>query len=119
MSDEVSWQVELELDPGQRDAFRALTEEMVETARGEAGTLIYERFISRDGEVVWVYERYADSSAAVAHLQTFTRLFGERFAGLIRRKRFTVFGSPTEELKVILDEFGATYVARFAGFSRV
>ena len=92
---------------------------MVEATRGEAGTLIYERFISRDGEAVWVYERYADSTAAVAHLQTFTRLFGERFAGLIRRKRFTVFGSPTEELKVILDEFGATYVARFAGFSRV
>ena len=118
MSAEVSWQVELELKPGQRDHFLALTEEMVEASRCEAGALIYERFVSEDGEAVWVYERYADSAAAVAHLKMFAEQFGERFTGMVSRKRFTVFGSPSDELRNILDGFNATYLARLAGFAR-
>ena len=117
MSAEISWQVELEVKLGQRGLFLALTEEMVEVTRGEAGTLIYERFVSEDGEAIWVYERYADSAAAVAHLRMFAEKFGERFASMVTRKRFTVFGSPSDELRSILDRFDATYLARFAGFS--
>ncbi len=118
MSAEISWQVELEVKPGQRDLFLALTEEMVEITRGEAGALIYERFVSEDSEAIWVYERYADSAAAVAHLRIFSEQFGERFANIVTRKRFTVFGSASDELRSILDEFDATYLARFAGFVR-
>ena len=117
MSDEVSWQVELELKPGPLRPFRALTEEMVDVTRGEAGALIYERFISEDGKTIWAYERYADSAAAVAHLRTFAKQFGERFTSMVIRKRFTVFGSPSDELRSILEGFDATYLARFAGFS--
>ncbi len=118
MSAEVSWQVELELKPGQRDLFLALTEEMVEVTRDEAGALIYERFISEDGESIWIYERYSDSAAAIAHLRMFAAKFGERFASMVTRERFTVFGSPSDELRSILDRFDATYLARFAGFAR-
>ena len=39
MSDEVSWQVELELKPGRLGPFRGLTEEMVDATRGEAGAV--------------------------------------------------------------------------------
>ena len=118
MSDEVSWQVELELKPGHREPFRALTKEMVNVARGEAGALIYERFISEDGKTIWVYERYADSAAAVAHLRAFAEQFGDRFTSMVTRKRFTVFGSQSDELRSVLDGFDATYLARLAGFSR-
>ncbi len=118
MSDEVSWQVELELKPGHHEPFRALTEEMVDATRGEAGALIYERFISEDGKTVWVYERYADSAAAVAHLRAFAEQFGDRFTSMVTRKRFTVFGSQSDELRSVLDGFDATYLARLAGFSR-
>jgi hypothetical protein len=48
----------------------------------------------------------------------FAEQFGERFANLITRKRFTVFGSPSDELRSILDGFDAMYLARFAGFAR-
>jgi hypothetical protein len=43
--------------------------------------------------VVHVYERYVDSAAAVAHLRTFGRKFGGRFAGMVDRTRFTVYGT--------------------------
>lgn len=118
MSKHISWHVELQLKPGQLDAFRALTGEMVEATKSEVGALIYERFISDDSHYVHVFERYLDSSAAVAHLLRFGKMYGDKFAKMVDRKRFTVLGTPTRELKEILDPLGATYVAPLAGFSR-
>ena len=118
MGDQVSWLVELAVKPGELDNFRALTGEMVEFARGEPGVLSYERFVSEDGKVVHVYERYSNSAAAVAHLRTFGNKFGGRFVGMVDRKRFTVFGTPSDELRGVLDGYGATYLGPFGGFSR-
>ena len=75
MGEPVAWHVELALKPGAFEDFRALTGEMVEATRGEPGVLSYERFISADGQVVHVYEWYADSAAAVAHLPGFSVRF--------------------------------------------
>src|SRR5690242_3186913 len=116
LNDQISWQVELTVKPGELENFRALTREMVEFTHAESGVLIYERFISADGKTVYVYERYADSASAVAHLQTFHQKFGFRFSSLVERRRFTVFGSPSQALKEILDGFGATYFAFLDGF---
>jgi quinol monooxygenase YgiN len=69
MGDQISWHVELAVKPGQIENFQALTGEMVESTRDEPGVLDYERFVSDDGKFVHVYERYADSAAAVAHLR--------------------------------------------------
>ena len=55
MGDQVAWQVELAVKPGALNNFRALTEEMVESTRGEPGVLCYERFVSADGTVVHIY----------------------------------------------------------------
>ena len=119
MRSEVSWQVELTVKPGEFDKFRTLTREMMETTKGESGVLIYERFVSEDSKVVYVYERYVDSAAAAEHLVAFGKLYGERFKSMVDRKRFTVFGAPSDELKRILDGFGATYFGPFEGFSLV
>ena len=119
MSNPISWHVELQVKPGQLNDLRALTGQMVESTRTEPGALIYERYISDDHKIVHVFERYVDSNAAVAHLTAFGKMYGERFAKLVDRKRFTVFGTPTVELKEILDPLGATYVAAVAGFSRI
>ncbi len=110
MSAEVSWLVKLMIKPGQFDNFRALSREMVESSRLEAGILRYERFVSEDTVLVYAYERYVDSAAALAHLRTFEKLFSSRFLRMVDRKRFTVFGVPTDELKTVLDKFGATYL---------
>ena len=119
MGGEISWQVELAIRPGELDNLRTLTSEMVESTKGERGVLIYERFVSEDGKVVYVYERYADSAAAVAHLLVFAAIYGERFAKLVDRRRFMVFGTPSDALKWILDRFSATYLRPVDGFSLV
>jgi quinol monooxygenase YgiN len=119
MNNHISWHVELQVKPGQLNALRTLTDEMVETTRTEPGALIYERYISDDQQTVHVIERYVHSDAAVAHLVAFGKMYGARFAQLVDRKRFTVFGTPSAELKEILDPLGATYVAALAGFSHI
>ena len=117
MGNQVSWLVELAVKPGQLDNFQALTGEMVESSSGESGVLSYQRFVSEDGKIVYAYERYADSVAALAHLQTFEKTFGGRFNVTVDRRRFTVFGNPTDELRRALDRFGATYLRPFGDFA--
>ena len=119
MSEHISWHVELQVKPGQLDALRTLTNEMVEATKNEPGALIYERYVSDDRQTVHVFERYVDPNAAVAHLTAFGRTYGEKFSRMIDRKRFTVFGTPTVELREVLDPLGATYATAFAGFSRI
>jgi quinol monooxygenase YgiN len=116
MSDEISWRVELAIKRGQVDNFRKLTGEMVSSTRSEPGVLTYQRFVSQDGKVVHVYERYADSVAALAHLRTFVEQFSGRFSRMVERKHFTVYGIPSEELRNVLDGFGAVYFSPFGHF---
>ena len=119
MNDHISWHVELQVKPDALDALRVLTREMVESTKDEPGTLMYERYISDDLQTVHIFERYVDPSAAVVHLTAFREMYGERFGKMVDRKQFTVFGTPTDALKEILDPLGATYAAALAGFSRV
>ena len=113
---QVSWWVELAVRPGCLDAFETLTGEMVASTRVERGVLAYQRFISDDRQTIHVYERYENSDAAMAHLVKFAAAFGERYASLVERKRFVVFGALSNELRALLDEYGATYHRPFGPF---
>jgi hypothetical protein len=53
----------------------------------------------------------------VAHLQTFGQKFGERFLRMVERTRFTVYGTPSDELRGVLDGFGASFLAPFDDFA--
>lgn len=117
MNRQISWYVELLVKAGALDRFRQLTEHMVESARLEPGTLIYERSISEDWQSVHVYERYEDSTAALAHLKAFQSAYAAQFATMVERVRFVVFGTPSEELRALLRTFGASFVSPLAGFS--
>jgi quinol monooxygenase YgiN len=113
---QISWWVELIVRSGCLDQFETLTAEMVVATRTESGVLAYQRFISEDRQTVYVHERYKDSDAAVTHLVKFVATFGERYGRLIERKRFLVFGNPSDQLRAILDKYGATYHRPFGPF---
>jgi quinol monooxygenase YgiN len=117
MREQISWWVELAIKPGQLGNFQSLTGEMVEAAQAEQGVLSYQRFISDDSQVVHVYERYVNSSAALAHLRRFIEVFSDRFASMANRRRFTVLGNPSDELKLVLDQYGAIYCGPFGPFN--
>src|SRR5215467_3482650 len=113
---QISWWVELVVQPGCLDEFETLTGEMVASTRAESGVLAYQRFISEDRKAVYVYECYKDSDAAVAHLVKFAATFGERYGSLVTRKRFVVLGDPNDALRTLLDRYGATYYQSFGAF---
>jgi quinol monooxygenase YgiN len=114
---QVSWFVELAVKPGQLANFESMTGEMVASARDEVGVLTYQRFVSNDQQSVIVYERYTDSGSAVAHLQKFVAIFGKRYASVVDRKNFMVFGNPSGELGALLDSYGPRYFGSFGPFA--
>ncbi len=76
------------------------------------------RFVSEDGGACHIYERYADSAATMAHLNTFGSRFAERFLACVEPTGFYVYGAPSDEVRSVLDGFGATYLGGFGGFAR-
>ena len=118
MSDTVSWNLQMSVRDGQLGDARELMPEMVESTRGEPGTLGYEWFLDADGTVCHVYERYADSDAAMVHLGTFGAKFAERTFQCFEVTALYVYGEPSDEVKAALDGLGAVYLGTFGGFSR-
>jgi quinol monooxygenase YgiN len=116
MNNRVSWVLEVAVKPGALGTFRALMEEMVESTRAEPGALDYEWFVTDDGRVVHLYERYADSTAVLTHLGTFGEQFAGRFLDLVDPARFTVMGAPSDEVKAALSGFGPVYLKPFGGW---
>jgi quinol monooxygenase YgiN len=117
MDGAVSWVVEGTIKPGQREPFRALMEEMAAATRADPGALIYEWFVNDGGDAACLYERYADSAAALAHVALFAA-FAERFGAALDVTRFTVMGSPSDEVRAALSDDPPTYLRPLGGFAR-
>ncbi len=118
MSNTVSWMVELAVKPGQLDAFRALMEEMVAHAQTEPDTITYEWFVSDDGGTMHIYERYADSAAALKSSNAFGEHFAERFTAAVNPTGFSVYGNPNDALREAQGGVGAQFLEPFGGFAR-
>ena len=119
MSDVVSWVVEAAIKPGELDNFKTLADELVQATRAnEPKTLGYEYFLSEDNGSCHIYERYADSAAAMVHLKTFGERFAQRFLAATDITRLTVYGSANEEVRNVLGGFGASFMSQLNGFAR-
>jgi quinol monooxygenase YgiN len=118
MNGHVSWVFEVAVKPGKIDALQTLMEELVESTRAEPGALAYEWFASDDGGVVLLYERYADSAAALTHSEAFNAKFAERFTDLVEPMRFTMLGTLSDEVKATLSRSGRVFLQPFGGFMR-
>lgn len=116
---QVSWLLELELDPARAGEFTALLREMVTaTQTNEPGTLDYEWSAEPDGRTGYIFERYTDSDAVLVHLNTFGARYAERFLTLAKPTRCTVFGTPDERVRKALAGLKPEYAAPLGGFSR-
>jgi quinol monooxygenase YgiN len=119
MTNEVSWMLELSLQPGREKDFRALMNEMVEATRAsEPGTLNYEWSLSADGATGHIYERYTDSAAVMIHAAAFGGKFAGRFLEILQPTRMVVYGTPSQEVKDALADFAPVYMQPVGGFSR-
>lgn len=118
MPDTVSWHLQLSVRDGRLDDARNLMSEMVASTREEPGTLGYEWFLSGDGKVCHLHERYADSDAALVHIGNFGSKFAERFLTCFETLSLAVYGEPSAQVRAALDGYGAFYLTWLGGFSR-
>jgi quinol monooxygenase YgiN len=119
MKSDVYWMLELEVQAGREDDFRALMAEMVSaTQANEPGTVNYEWSTSADGSRCHIYERYVDSAAVMTHLGTFGERYAARFLEVLKPLRFVVYGSPDAAVRSALAGFDPVYMEAVGGFSR-
>ena len=119
MSEYVAWLFELEVKKGREEELRALMKEMVDaTQANEPGTLMYEWNFSADGRMLYLYERYAGSAAALTHMGTFGSKFAPRFFDILDPRRFTLFGTPNETVREGLASAHPEIVTQLGGFNR-
>jgi quinol monooxygenase YgiN len=117
MSDQISWVLEVAIQPGQLENFRAVARDLIAVTQSEPGTLAYEWNLNDDQTACHIFESYRDSAALVAHVQSFGH-FAERFLQACRPVRFDVYGSPNEEARAVLADFKPAYYSHLGGFTR-
>jgi quinol monooxygenase YgiN len=119
MNSHVCWMLEMQVREGRGDDFRALMAEMASaTEANEPGTLDYEWSLSADGRTCHLWERYADSAAALVHGAAFGTRYAARFLDVLAPTRLTLYGSPSDEVKAALAPFNPVVMQPAAGFSR-
>lgn len=119
MNTHVCWMLELQVREGREADFRALMAEMASaTEANEPGTLDYEWSLSADGRTCHLWERYADSAAALVHGAAFGSRYAPRFLDVLSPTRLTLYGSPSDEVKAALAPFNPVLMQPAAGFSR-
>ncbi len=119
MNQQVAWILQLSIKEGQYDNMIALMDQMVAaTQANEPGTLSYKWSVSEDKTVCHLYERYADSAAAMVHMGSFGSKFMKRFFSLMRPTGIFVYGSPNDELQGALAGLKPLYMGSIGGFTR-
>lgn len=116
-SEQVYWVLTVSVD--EMDKFKPIVQQLVTATEKEPGALEYEYTVADDGKTVDIYERYADSKAAIIHLtDNFVPNFSKEFLALAKPTHFVIYGSPTDEFKKVVADFKPIYMAPINGFTR-
>jgi len=118
MDSQVYFVLELQIQPGKADDYKAIMDELVGASQNETETLNYEWNLSEDSNTVHVYERYANSAALMVHLNMFGENYAERFLEIFAPVGLNVYGAPSDEAKEALAGFGARHFKPVGGFAR-
>ncbi|PHQ71118.1 MAG: antibiotic biosynthesis monooxygenase [Sneathiella sp.] len=119
MSKHVYWILELKINSGQMTNFKSLMAEMVTaTKQDESGALNYEWSLDADQEICHILERYEDSAATLVHMQNFGSKFAKRFMEVFSPTKFTLYGSPSDDVLAALAPMAPVQMSSVGGFSR-
>jgi quinol monooxygenase YgiN len=117
MSNQISWNLEVEILPGKLEDFRAVARDLIADTESQPGTLDYEWHLSSDNKVAHIIERYTDSAALLTHVSGFSK-FAARFMGSCKPVRFSVYGDLSAEAKADLAGLNPVYYSTIGGFRR-
>jgi len=102
------------------EEFKKLAQELCNVVEvNDADALEYQFYFSKDETRCVVFERYASSEAAIAHNNNPTiKTMLLSIFHIAQLNRLDVFGTPTEQLHHMLQEFNTHIYTRSAGFTR-
>lgn len=109
MSDFISMYMEVTINEGMMDDFKALAAELKEGVANEPGTLLYEWFAAEEDNTVCVYERYQDNDALMAHMAGFAPHV-PRLMTVLVPKKVVIMGNPNDMIKGMLGMLNPTYM---------
>lgn len=115
----VGWLIICECQPSDFEDVMSLAATMTEfVSVNEPETTHFEWSCSPDHLSVHLYERYSNSTQALAHMTAFAEQFGAKFMSLLKPTSVIVYGFPTAELKSQLEALSPQFTECFAGFHR-
>lgn len=105
----------LAVEPGHLAEFKSLINGIVDDARQETGTVIYEySFNAADEREIHIVERY-QPDAVLSHINKTFAPYAQRFLALAQIKALYVYGETTADIRNKLDDFGAVYLTPLVG----
>ena len=115
----VTWTIECSIDPADLPQVRQLAAHLSHLClHQEPDNHGYEWSVDPSGSIVHIFERYADSQAAMVHIRLFEEQFADRFRALLRPVRVVLIGSPSAELRAALAAFSPLVLESLVGFHR-
>ena len=115
-TEEPAIQVLVELDLSDVEAYRAISIEMEEMAKDQTGVL-YHRSFQVDAGKVLVLEAYTNQEDFLGWIKKTTTM-GQKLQKILKGIKVEVLGTVTGETRKELDNWGAIYYKKAAGFSR-
>jgi len=111
--------VDLTVNEGQLDAFKAVAREMTAGTDAEPGTIGYEWFFGEDGRRCRLLETYTDSDALTAHFTgPVVSNLVPQLVGLCALDRFEIYGDPGPQVAKMAAGFGAQFYSYWTGINR-
>jgi len=114
----ISYIVELSIQGGKLDEFKAKAEGYVPAVKdNEPDTLAYEWYLSPDGKRCLIREAFASSDALLTHLGNVGPSLPELLA-IAPITQFEVLGTASEAVVNALSDFGVVHFSQLGGFER-
>ena len=115
-SAQVYWVLTITVD--QMDKFKLLAQKLVAATAKEPGALQFQFSVADDQRTVDIFERYADSKAALVHQRESFGPYAEEFFALAKLTRWTMYGTFSDDFKKANADFHPIYMSQFNGFVR-
>jgi quinol monooxygenase YgiN len=117
---QITIRAEVTIGEGKIEEYRKLIQQMSGVVEvNEPNTINYQFFLDRDATKCIVWETYANSESALAHMNgVASQTILPKVSNVSKINRIDVYGNPNEELQKALTSFGPQTYNFFTGFSR-
>ena len=117
MTKNVYWVLKATIGEGNLEPLKNLAQRFCEATQSEEGVIAYEWSVSDDESTLHILERFADSTAALTHLENVGPILPELMA-LATPTVMECYGAIDDNFREATKRLPMSYTTMFAGFHR-